>query len=715
MQEDASRHRGERSARHRIMQRDKPATRPVNQENNPVNQLRPVRLIVIACVGMIVFASSPVCSQARAQTASQRQQFAKAIRNAATRVLPSVVSVEVIGVAQGGAGSNSSEVANDAPSCGLVVDPSGLILASDIILRRPSASLLVVLDDQTRLAATVVARDYHRGLVLLKTEADRSLPAIEVPSEVRTPVGGTVVAVGRYGTDQSPMVSSGILSARGRLEGTMLQTDARVSPTYYGGPLVDLYGNVIGIVVPAVAPGGAPDDTSWYDSGIAFAVPLPIVANKLPQLRDGKDIKKGLIGIVPRSNDPYEEDTQLAAVRSRSPAEKAGLQAGDVIESVAGQTVLMFQQVKEALGPYDAGDEIEIKYQRDGQSSTINVTLADSIPPLRPQRIGAWAVETDTALTEASEPTATKDTTDDDRITEDAPGVQVVVAGVLPGSPSDGKLVEGDVIESVNDAAIESLATLRRKLVTAEPDVEIEIRVRRDDSEEIVSVMPTSVAGALPTTTFPAWKANNESESDDPWDVKELRLPDVPNLGAYAGPENDQSVDGLALLVLLLSPEQRDPQDALKDYRKAATENGVLVCAICSEDDQRWQPKEIDTISRMTTLMAQRIPVGAIGIAATGAIKGNKPSAADSMVIAMALSDRKNFDGIAVSDQTRPPAVRLRENEPDRSLQLLLPIENVDDGPTWLAPLSKAGYPVTLGGELQFDDLLRWTRLLQSI
>ncbi|MCC9602420.1 PDZ domain-containing protein [Stieleria sp. JC731] len=646
-----------------------------------------IQLAIATCLAI-------VATPAHGQTPQQRQQMAMAIRNAAQQVLPSVVSIEVIGVAETTGRSESSEVSNDAPSCGLIVDSSGFVIASDIILRRPSASLLVVLPDQTRLASKVVARDQHRGLVLLQVNTDQKLPAIELPSEVSTPVGSTVVAVGRYGTDQSPMVSSGILSASGRLEGTMLQTDARVSPTYYGGPLVDLYGNAIGLVVPAVAPGGAPDDTSWYDSGIAFAVPTPVVAEKLKRLRNGSDIKKGLIGIVPRSKDPLEQDTELAAVRTRSPAEKAGLKAGDTILSVAKQPVSMFQQVKQALGPYDAGDEIEIQYRRGDETKSVRVTLAETIPPLSPQYIGVWAIERETGE-------------------GDEASTSVAVAGVLPESPSDGKLTSGDVIERMNDAEIDSLATLRRKLVTAEPDTDIAFQISRNGESQQVTVTPTSIAGDLTDANLLEW--SEASGETDPWDTKELRLPDVPNLGAYAAPEPDENIDGLALLVLLLPPDQRDPKTALEAYRKSATQNGVVVLAICSEDEQRWQPTEIDVVSRMTTMMGQRVPVAATAIASTAATADGKPTAADSMVIAMALSDRKNFDGIAVSDQARPPAVRLRENEPDRSLQILMPIKSLDDGPTWLSPLSKSGYPITLGGELGIDDLLRWARLLQTI
>ncbi|PAY17286.1 deoxyribonuclease HsdR [Rhodopirellula sp. SM50] len=662
-----------------------------------------VKLKTVYCFTVITacLLASTFCS-AQSDTAEYRQAMARAVRNAAQRVLPSIVSIEVIGVAEvAGGGNQQSEVAQDAPSCGIVVDADGYVVASDIIVRRPSASILVVLPDATRLAATLVARDYHRGLVMLRVDTKTPLVPIELAEAVNTPIGSTVVAIGRYGGDRSPMVSSGILSATGRLEGTMLQSDARVSPSFYGGPLVDLYGNVIGVLVPAVAEGGAPDDTSWYDSGIAFAVPSPVLANKLTRLRAGEDIRKGLIGIVPKAKDPYAEDTELAAVRSRSPAEKSGIQPGDSVVAIGGKPVRMFQQIKQALGPYDAGESIEITLRRNGETRTVSVTLAESIPPLSPLRLGVWLTE---------------ETEEDAEVANDEAPKQsmVVVRAVVPDTAADGKLNPGDVIKQIDQTEITDVATAGRTMITAVADEELTLAIDRDGEPLEIKLTPTPIAGPTLKKTIDQWSGE---PPENPWDVQELRLPDVPNLAAYVAPKPDAMAadDGLALLVLLLPPDTRDPQKALQGWRDAAGKAGVVVCAVCSEDEQRWQQKEIDVVSRMATLMAQRVPVLVSAVAANGAIKDTPASAADSMVIAMALSDRKNFAGIAVSASAKPPAVRLRENEPDRALEIMLPIESLDNGPTWLAPLATAGYPISLGGETEIDDLLRWVRLLQTI
>ncbi|KAA5540232.1 PDZ domain-containing protein [Roseiconus nitratireducens] len=665
-----------------------------------LSDLRPGRvaasLLLLLSVTLSASHAQEAGGEPRENRAKYRAALAAAVRQAAQAVLPSTVSIEVIGVSESGGGNNQSEVAQDAPTCGVVLDAQGYIIAADIIVRRPSASILVVLPDETRLAARVVARDHHRGLVMLKVDPDSPLQPVELPDQIQTPVGSTVVTVGRLGGDLSPIVSTGILSAVDRLEGTMLQTDARVSPSFYGGPLVDLHGNVIGISVPAVAPGGAPDETSWYDSGIAFAVPTPVLAAKLARLKEGNDIKKGLIGIVPKSQDPLAEGTELAAVRSRSPAEQAGIKPGDTIEAIAGKPVRMFQEIKQALGPFDAGETIQIRLARDGASQDVQVTLADSIPPLQPQRLGVWVADGES----------------DD---QDGPG-GVMVRGVVPATAADGVLQADDRILQVGQTTIEDVSTLRRLMITAVPDQALTVKLSRQGKTQDVQITPQSIAGDALQETLPDW------EPEDPeaeWKVQSLRLPDVANLASYVAPsaEDVSDNDAIGLLVLLLPPDQRDPAETLKSWTAVAGRHGVVVCAICSEDEKRWQPTEIDIVSRMVTMLSQRLPIGgpATAIAAPGAIKGVDASAADSMVIAIALSDRGNFSGIAVSAETRPPAVRLRENEPDRSLEILMPIKSLDDGPTWLAPLVGAGYPVALGGDNELSDLLRWTRLLQTI
>jgi len=642
------------------------------------NKRIPPTLLIIA----ILFLTRP----AIADDVAYRTALAKAVRASANRVLPSIVTVEIIGTG----GPAKGEVEQDAPTSGVIVDPSGYLLASSIVVRRPSASILVVLADGSRHAAVVVARDHHRDLVLLKIQTDKQLFAIDLVGNPGLPIGATTIAVGRYGTDASPIISRGVLSARERLNGIALQTDARVSPAFYGGPLVDLYGNVLGILIPAVAEGGAPDATSWYDAGVAFAIPSEVIAKKIDRLKAGDDIRKGLIGIVSKSRDPIASGTEIAAVRARSPAESAGIKAGDEVISVDGKPVRRYQEIRQVLGSFDAGEKIGLKLQRDGKEIEIETELTASIPPLQPQRLGVIVSEQDK---------------------DEQP--EVVIDAILPRSSADEKLAAGDVILQIGDAEISEVDSLRRQLISAESGKPLTITYRRDDKVAKLEITPEDIAGPISASMPPSWGATKGDE----WKSEEIKLPDSANVAAFVAPNVDAVTEKLGLLVLLIGPGQKSPAEILKNWPERAQRSGVVVCAIAPENEARWQPKELDVIAKFAAAVMKKASIdpAAVAVGTSGSLDGGEATAADSMALAVAISQSSTFFGVAVSAEARPPAIRLRENEPVTSLQLLMPVESDDDLPTWCAGLKRAGYPIVRGGNLDEQKLLNWVRLLQAI
>jgi len=640
-------------------------------------------------LSLIMFACASVLG-ARTTLADTeyRQAMADAVRRAAKSVLPSVVSVEIVGTAQ----SPSGEVEQDAPTSGVVIDTDGYVLASSIVVRRPAASVLIVLPDGSRHAAKVVARDYHRDLVLLKIETTKALTAIDFPSKLDLKVGKTTVAVGRFGNSASPIISRGVLSGTERLDGVALQTDARVSAAFYGGPLIDLYGNVMGILIPAVAGGAGADPTGWYDSGIAFAIPSDVILTKLARLKSGSDIKRGLIGIASKTKDPYDDGTEIAAVRKRSPAEASGIKAGDEVIEIAGIKVRRHQEIKQALGRFDAGETIRIKVLRDGKEIDITTELAETIPPLQPQRLGLLVGEEAT------------DSDDDARI---------VVNAVLAGTPSEGVIETGDQLRKFGDAEINSLTALRSLLMSAEPETEVEVTITRTGNDATIKITPAMISGPALKQPPSAWV---EAESAD-WTSEELKLPDAGNVAAILVPKASDEQQNLGLLVLLVNPSEGTPTDVLNNWRDAAMSAGVVICAIAPEDTRRWQPKEINAIGNFAAAVMKKAAINptAVAIAAPGAISGTDAEAADSMALAVAVSQSSTFFGVSVSPKTRSPAMRVKENDPSASLQILLPISSEKDLPDWSLAIQKAGYPVVRGGETDSTTLLNWVRLLQAI
>ena len=175
------------------------------------------------------------------------------------------------------------------PTTGLVIDSSGYIVSSAFNFVNKPASILVRLPDGTRKPAKLVARDHNCQVVLLKIEPDHPLPVPEAAPQAEMRVGQWCVAVGRTFEESRPNMAVGILSAVGRVWGKALQTDAPVSPNNYGGPLVDIRGRVMGVIVP-LSPQSAEEiaGIEWYDSGIGFAIPLEAIQQGPPQAPQGR-------------------------------------------------------------------------------------------------------------------------------------------------------------------------------------------------------------------------------------------------------------------------------------------------------------------------------------------------------------------------------------------------------------------------------------------
>ena len=135
--------------------------RAVSHSGTNYHAENPLRKITIAILTFIMPAVMDL-SRADAQDAAYRDAMADAVRAAASEVLPSVVTIEIVGVSGRGEGEGEGEVEQDAPTSGVVVDSSGFIIASSLAASRSAVSILVVLPDGTRQAAEVIARDHHR-------------------------------------------------------------------------------------------------------------------------------------------------------------------------------------------------------------------------------------------------------------------------------------------------------------------------------------------------------------------------------------------------------------------------------------------------------------------------------------------------------------------------------------------------------------------------
>lgn len=370
-----------------------------------------------ACVGIVLLLGSavggmpPVATEASSKSpetngpaASLSRARAAVLRAAVARVAPSIVMIETIGGAQPVGsphtttapttqrrprfGDNPGFRVADGPTTGTVWSRDGLIVSSSFNFVRDPTVITVVLHDGRRFVARLLGRDYIRRLALLKIDAT-GLPLPEWADLSGIRVGQDAVAAGRGFGGTAPSVSVGIVSALRRRGGNCVQTDAKLSPANYGGPLIDLDGRVLGLIVPLAGAGGELAGVEWYDSGIGFAVVRERIALVIDRLAKGEDVEAGKMGVVLRETqlDPDDEAsparTTIERVARPSPANQAGLRTGDVIEKLNGEPVAGVSDLQRRISDLEAGSEITLSILRDEAKVEIKLKLA------RPDEIGS--------------------------------------------------------------------------------------------------------------------------------------------------------------------------------------------------------------------------------------------------------------------------------------------------------------------------------------
>lgn len=375
-----------------------------------------------------------------------------AVRAAIAQVRSSVVRIRIVGYPDR-AGKIATRV-----TTGVVVSDAGEVVSSSFGFGGNAAAVFVRTASGERFAAEVVATDHVRKLVLLRTDATGVTPpqwAEEVP-----PVGAWAIAAGRFYPAPDPSAALGIISAHNRVHGLAIQTDAKVSPVNYGGPLLTMNGTVAGILVP-LAPGndtaGVTAGVGWYDSGIGFAVPARDVADSVRRLRSGEDRRHGLLGIRPATQNPLSADVVVKTVQPGSPADAIGMQAGDRILAVDDRPMERIGQLQSALRSSWAGDSIRLKLQRNEQELTVEATLAEELPAPERGWLGIVPLEA----------VDTNDTESDERL---------IRVGILSGSAAaEAGLPNPCWISSVDGEELQTVTDLRRLLSRLMAGTELEI------------------------------------------------------------------------------------------------------------------------------------------------------------------------------------------------------------------------------------------------
>jgi serine protease Do len=332
---------------------------------------------------------------------------------------------------------------------GFIIDPSGLIVTNAHVAGGAD-KIQIVMQDGTQYKATLKGIDEKTDLALLKIDAKDPLPYVVFGDSSKVRVGDRVIAIGNpYGLGGT--VTQGIVSATSREIGSgpyddFLQVDAPINRGNSGGPTFNLHGEVIGINSAIFSPSGG-------NIGIGFAISSNLAKDIITQLEDNGTVQRGWLGV---SIQPLDEDLAtglgrsntdgalVAKVEPNTPAESAGVKAGDLILSYNGEQIKDLRDLTRAVADTDPGKDAKIEIWRDGKEETLTAQIAkspatqqvasnDQSPAADQPRLGMALAPLTPQIRE--------------KLNLDGDAKGVVVERVVPDSPADQKGIRaGDVI-----------------------------------------------------------------------------------------------------------------------------------------------------------------------------------------------------------------------------------------------------------------------------
>jgi len=647
------------------------------------------RSLLFVAVGLTLWNWSTAMPAVAAPSETLSLDEEAAFQAAADRVAGSIVRIEAATVSEAGLGGSTEANPGGGPSSGIIVDREGWILTTSFAVPKDSKEAIVILTEDpagpTRKAAKVVGRDLSRGLVLLKIETAGPLPVPEWVSRDQLAAGQWTIAISRSLDGAVPSLAVGILSATNRAWGKAVQTDASISPSNYGGALLDIQGRVIGILAALPADtAGMNLGTELYDSGIGFAVPLEEMIRVLPRLKKGETLAPGILGISYKSRDIFTAEAVIATVRAGSPAARADLQAGDTVVCADGRPVTRIAELRHALTPRYAGDTLDLVVERrstekNGSLPPLrlekSVTLVESLPVWRRPAIGIVPVRTSgrdpqTPLADKVEETAGK---------PDAK--TVAVAWVWPKGPAaQAGILAGDVIESLKSdsatssqplepLAIESPATLAGIVGGMEIGTATELTILRDKKrltlKVIAAAMPADLRAVVPAAvpTLIA-KLDPLAPLVDAATISKLEAAEVakPPLVVLPTASPEQP---LGILVYFGAPHGPVEQAEAVAWKAAAARYGVAVVLPGSGDPQRWSREDIATIARSLDSLRSRRSIDPTRVAVAGRGAGG----AFAWLVADALGPAVR--GAALLDSALPRQTTVELAEPGQSRWVL--------------------------------------------
>lgn len=318
------------------------------------------------------------------------------IANIANKVTPAVVSIITESRRSNGyysffGGGSSTQ---QSAGTGMIVTADGYILTNKHVIEGATSVQVITQAGDTYEKVKIIGSDPLNDVAYLKIEGVSNLPTIPLGDSKTIAIGQPVLAIGNALGVYQNSVTQGIVSGAGRSvtasdsSGTnsetltdMIQTDAAINPGNSGGPLVNAAGEVIGINTAV----------SQSANGLGFAIPISATKGMLNRIIESGKAERAYLGLtyvtitaevakefdlsVTQGAYVYNENSRNGAVVKDGPADKAGIETGDIITKIGNIEVGRAGSISTLVGEYKAGDTIEVTYIRDGETKTTKVTL----------------------------------------------------------------------------------------------------------------------------------------------------------------------------------------------------------------------------------------------------------------------------------------------------------------------------------------------------
>ena len=378
---------------------------------------------------------------------------------------------------------------------GFIVDPNGVALTNWHVVDRAEKVSVVVPGRDGHYDAEIVGTDKQTDVAVLRFaphEGEKPFPAARLGDSDKVQVGEWVVAIGNpYGLEGS--LSLGIVSAKGRdlrteqLLNDFIQTDAMIDHGSSGGPLIDLHGEVIGI------------NSRGQGRGIGFTIPIDTAKRVADDLLDQGQIARGYLGVTVQPlgrelarywGEPSVHGVIVGSVAHGSPAERAGIQVGDVVVAFDGEA--LHAEKEEDLGQFQrlvaqrsAGRQVEIEVLRAGERKKLHASLATQpkFVPDEQETPNGFTVEEVTELSFRGQRLPQRE--------------GVLVSYVESGSEADEAGMErGDLIVAVGKQSVATLDDFRTAFKSVAGDHPFLVRALRGDDTRFLLVAPRAAARA---------------------------------------------------------------------------------------------------------------------------------------------------------------------------------------------------------------------------